>query len=72
MIKTAVLDGQRPSLDSIPFDIPAQFKKLVEECWSQDAQARPTFAGKTETIMSGYIQVSVVHLRVGLVHMHCQ
>ena len=45
-IKIAVQDGQRPSLNDIPLDIPETFKILTRQCWSQDPQHRPSFTGE--------------------------
>ena len=35
-----VLEGNR---DKIPKDCPAQFKTLIEQCWSQEPNQRPEF-----------------------------
>lgn len=43
-IQVAVIEGQRPTLEDFPKDVPAMLKTLVERCWSQNPDDRPAFS----------------------------
>jgi hypothetical protein len=62
-IRVAVMDGQRPSLNDIddklvgsrpqqvPADMLTDVKQLIDVCWAQDPNARPSFADVTGTFV---------------------
>ena len=48
VIKTALVDGQRPPLNEItgPADMVLFAKKWISVCWQQTPEIRPSFHGK--------------------------
>lgn len=44
-ISQCVRQGNRPAMDPIPEDTPAEIIHLMQSCWAQDPMQRPTFKG---------------------------
>jgi len=45
MIAEFVISGRRLPLDSIPRDVPVEVQSVIEACWQQQADMRPSFRG---------------------------
>jgi len=45
MIRDWVMGGERPSLDSIPRDVPKEMRSTIKACWDQKFNKRPSFRG---------------------------
>ena len=50
VIKTWVLDNQRPNLESIPSETPTPITELMKQCWDEDISMRPKFS-EVKTIL---------------------
>ena len=42
-VKNAICKGLRPTLDNVEPGCPPEYVELIEECWSGDREARPSF-----------------------------
>ena len=56
MISTWVQNGQRSDMSDFPDEASITLKPLMEWCWKQEAESRPTFPG--ETVLSSLFQYS--------------
>lgn len=41
------MNGNRPDIEEIIEKCPMEIIDLMKQCWDQEAEKRPTFAGKT-------------------------
>ena len=59
LIKSWVLDNQRPNMESIPSETPTPITELMKQCWNENISMRPEFA-EVKTILEeiGHIVAS--------------
>ena len=55
LVSDLVRQGLRPSLNGIDKGAPGWFVPLIEQCWSQDPEERPTFIHISETFQTGIL-----------------
>ena len=47
--------GLRPSLESLPVDLPGAIHEVIEACWNQKAVKRPSFFGRSNALHFAFI-----------------
>ncbi|XP_022614035.1 receptor-interacting serine/threonine-protein kinase 1 isoform X1 [Seriola dumerili] len=69
-ISQCVRNGDRPAVDLIPEDTPAEIIQLMKSCWSHDPQERPTFKEGYNMLLPFYkeklkpqVEEDLIHLR---------
>jgi hypothetical protein len=54
-LKEAIVAGQRPSLEKLPYPLPPEVPAIIMECWAQNPSDRPTMP----KILKRFNQVSL-------------